>query len=96
MKILLIIPIKLYWFFVAKSKRRRCIFRKSCSNYVYEETCKKGFISGLKALRYRYQNCRSDFIIFDHPINDQKLMLLPNQEIIEEKEISERLIYKYK
>ncbi|WP_299897153.1 membrane protein insertion efficiency factor YidD [uncultured Aquimarina sp.] len=92
MKFLLLFAIKLYWFLIPKTKRRRCIFRKSCSNYVYEKTCEKGLISGLKVLRYRYLNCRSGFIIFDHPLNNEKLMLLPNQKIIEEKEIAERLI----
>jgi len=94
MKNLLIIPIKLYWFLIPASKRRLCIFRKSCSNYVYEETSKKGFRSGIKALRYRYQNCRSSYILFNDPLSDEKLMLLPNQQIIKEKEISEELIHK--
>ncbi|GAA4278583.1 membrane protein insertion efficiency factor YidD [Aquimarina mytili] len=94
MKWILVITIQLYWYLIPESKRRRCIFRKSCSIYVYEETLKKGLISGLSALRYRYQNCRSGFIVFEDPISDKKLMLLPNQQIIEEKEIAERLIRK--
>ncbi|MBQ4819611.1 membrane protein insertion efficiency factor YidD [Aquimarina sp. MMG016] len=94
MKFLLLFLIKLYWFFIPKSKRRQCIFRKSCSNYIYEETSKKGLISGLKALRFRYQNCRSSYILINDPLSDEKLMLLPNQQIIEEKEIDIRLIHK--
>jgi len=92
MKFLFLLAIRSYWFLIPASKRRQCIFRESCSIFVYKETSTKGFLKGLDALKYRYQNCRSGFIVFDNPIDGKKLMSLPNQQIIQEKEIAERLL----
>lgn len=91
-KYLLILPIKLYWILVPKSKRRKCIFRKSCSRYVYDKAIDEGIIPGLKALQYRYSNCRSGFHIIENPINKQTQIILPNNTLLQECEISERFI----
>lgn len=93
-KYLLILLIKFYWFLIPKTKRRKCIFRKSCSKYVYEKTINEGIIQGLKALQYRYSNCRSGFHIFENPITKKIQIILPNNSILEEYEISERFITK--
>lgn len=92
MKYLILLSIRLYWILIPKSKRRKCIFKKSCSNYVFETTQKEGFIRGLKAFLFRYKNCRGNFAIFKNPINNQTQMILPSQIIISEEEIAERLI----
>ena len=92
-KYLLILPIKIYWFLIPKSKRRKCIFRKSCSRYVFDKTINEGLISGLKALKYRYSNCRSGFQIFENPFTKQIQIILPNNCVLEEYEISERFIH---
>ncbi len=92
MKFLLLFAIRSYWFLIPESKRRQCIFRKSCSNFVYEETFKNGLLKGLSALKFRYQNCASGFIIFDNPIDGKKMMSLPNQQIIQENEIAKRFL----
>lgn len=94
MKNLLILIIKAYWLIIPASKRRKCIFRKSCSKHVYEETISKGIISGLKALKYRFENCRSGTQIFENPITRKLQIILPNNQILDEKEISERFIKK--
>jgi hypothetical protein len=91
MKNLLILLIKLYWRIVPPSKRRKCIFRTSCSKYVYAETRASGFISGLKALKYRFKNCRSGAYIIETPTGEIQI-ILPNQQILHETEISERFI----
>ena len=82
----------MYWKIIPPSKRKKCIFKKSCSNYVFEVTEKEGFLSGLKAFRFRYENCRGNFTIFKNPINNQIQMILPSLIIIDEEEITERLI----
>jgi putative component of membrane protein insertase Oxa1/YidC/SpoIIIJ protein YidD len=82
----------MYWNCIPPAKRKKCIFKKSCSNYVFEVTQKEGFISGLKAFSFRYKNCRGNFQIFKNPINDKIQMILPSQIIIEREEIAERLI----
>ncbi|MGN7865742.1 membrane protein insertion efficiency factor YidD [Chryseobacterium sp.] len=91
MKNLLILIIKIYWLVIPPSKRRKCIFRTSCSRHVYEKTMHDGFISGLKALKYRFQNCRSGAYIIENPYGKIQL-ILPNQQILNETEISVRLI----
>ena len=92
MKYLLIYLIKTYWLLIPKSKRRKCIFRTSCSKYVYEIASKKGLYQGLKAFKYRYKNCRHGFQIFKNPVNHKTYLILPNQEIINNENIAERLL----
>jgi len=94
MRIFLLIVIRIYWFLIPKSKRRKCIFRKSCSNYVFEETLKNGLWVGLKAFRFRYENCRHGFEVFKNPIDNKVQMILTNHQIIGEENIAERLIKK--
>ncbi|MFH7017600.1 membrane protein insertion efficiency factor YidD [Flavobacterium sp. FlaQc-47] len=92
MKYLILFSIQLYWKFIPASKRKRCIFKKSCSNHVFETTQKEGFIKGLQAFQFRYKNCRGNFQIFKNPINHHVQMILPSQIIIDREEIAERLI----
>ncbi|MWB96851.1 membrane protein insertion efficiency factor YidD [Flavobacterium sp. GA093] len=92
MKYLILFTIRIYWNLISEKNRKKCIFRKSCSNYVFETTNEKGFIEGLKAFKYRYYNCRGNFEIFKNPINNETLILLPSKKIITSQEITERLI----
>jgi len=82
----------MYWKIIPPSKRKKCIFKKSCSNYVFEITQKEGFINGLKAFQFRYKNCRGNFTIFKNPITNKIQMILSSQTIIDRGEIAERLI----
>ena len=86
MKYVLLGIVQLYWLLIPQSNRRKCIFQKSCSKYVYEETQKNGLIKGLMALQYRFQNCRGGYRTFRNPINGKIEILLPNGEIIKEKD----------
>lgn len=92
MKSLLLFTIKVYWAAFPESKRRKCIFRISCSQHVYQSTKKEGFYKGIIALKYRYLNCRSGFQIFNHPIDGSKMIMLPSGQVLTEGEISERFI----
>jgi len=96
MKILLIAIIKLYWAAFPESKRRKCIFRISCSQYVYQATKNEGLYKGLVALRCRYLNCRTGFHIFENPNDGTKIMILPNGQTFTEDEIAERFVDKTK
>ncbi|MGY0035746.1 membrane protein insertion efficiency factor YidD [Pedobacter sp. NJ-S-72] len=91
MKTLLILLIKFYWAIIPENKRRKCIFRTSCSQYVYQTAKKEGFYKGLMAFRYRFLTCRGGYHIFENPIDGYKIMVLPNGQVITEAEISERL-----
>ncbi len=92
MKLFILLVIRLYWVLIPQSNRRKCIFKTSCSNYVFEITQKEGFMKGLKAFQFRYKNCRGNFSIFHNPIDNKIQMILPSQIIIEKEEIAERLI----
>ena len=92
MKHLILFAIKMYWSCIPASKRKKCIFKKSCSNYVFETAQEEGFIEALKAFRFRYKNCRGNFAIFKNPITNKLQMILPSQIIIETEGIAERLI----
>jgi hypothetical protein len=61
---------------------------------VYEITQEQGFLKGLKALKFRFENCRKGFELFKNPTNNRTNMLLPSRMIIEENEIAERLLIK--
>lgn len=90
MKRLLLLVIKLYWAMVPARKRRTCIFRTSCSRYVYEVTGKEGLFQGLKALLFRFQNCRAGYHVFEHSADGTKVMLLPGGGMVPENEMAER------
>ena len=57
----LLLSIRLYWRFVSPYCRRRCLFRKSCSHYVFERTEHGGFFRGVAALIQRWRQCRPGY-----------------------------------
>lgn len=89
MKFLLLLAIHLYWGLFPKAKRRKCIFRISCSKQVYQTTKSQGFLKGIQVFKYRYRNCRHGFQLFDLQ-SGERMMKLPNGDMINETEISER------
>ncbi|WP_431163275.1 membrane protein insertion efficiency factor YidD [Flagellimonas beolgyonensis] len=92
MKYPLLLLIRLYWLIVPKTKRKKCIFRESCSQHVYRITLGKGFGQGLRAFHFRYKNCRYGYEIFRNPISKEIQLILPNKEVLCEDEIAERLL----
>jgi putative component of membrane protein insertase Oxa1/YidC/SpoIIIJ protein YidD len=91
MKYIILLLIRSYWFLKPKYRKPRCIFKKSCSHYVFEITNEKGFLKGLKALHFRYKNCRYGYEFFKNPVTGDKEIILLNGEIIPSYEIAERL-----
>lgn len=63
MKYLLLAVIKMYWFLVPKKKRKKCLFKVSCSHKVYDNTQQFGFGVGIKTLRKRYLQCRPGYTL---------------------------------
>lgn len=92
MKFVLLLIIKIYWKLIPPNNRKNCIYRVSCSNYVFQETKLNGFLKGIVAFKYRYHNCRQGFEIFENPIDRTKQIILPNGGILNENEIAERLL----
>jgi putative component of membrane protein insertase Oxa1/YidC/SpoIIIJ protein YidD len=61
MKFLLLLLIRTYWLLTPENKRRRCIFKESCSNFVYRITRTEGGTKGVSALKLRFQQCRPGY-----------------------------------
>ena len=91
MKFILLNIIRLYWFLIPETKRRKCIFKKSCSNQVYDEIKTKGLKSGLKELNFRIKNCQPEFDVFTDYKTGRKKMILKTGIIVDENQIAERL-----
>lgn len=60
---LILSGIRLYWLLVRPRRRRKCLFRESCSHHVYRVTEERGSCAGLKALRRRIRRCRPGFSV---------------------------------
>jgi putative component of membrane protein insertase Oxa1/YidC/SpoIIIJ protein YidD len=89
MKYLLMLFIRLYWLAIPEAQRRKCLFKTSCSRYVYTVTRERGLWQGLIAFRYRFLNCRGGFQIMDCAING-KIMVLPGGDVIGAVDMAER------
>jgi hypothetical protein len=80
MKYLLMFFIRLYWL-IPKSYRRSCIFKESCSHYVFNATEASGFKVGIKAFKARYNQCRRGYFLFE--CEDQRLVVLADKTVIQ-------------
>jgi len=63
MKRLLLFLIQIYWI-IPKKWRRRCIFKNTCSKFVYQTTKEQGFLKGIKALKRRMKQCTPYYSIY--------------------------------
>ena len=63
MKYLLLLVIRIYWKIPTKW-HDRCIFRETCSHYVYRIASQQGFLAGLRAFRLRRQLCRPGYVVY--------------------------------
>lgn len=80
MKFVLLFFIKLYWSLIPENKRKCCLFRESCSKYVYRTTIEQGFEKGFKALLERYRLCKPGNHII--AIKEDSYLITKNFEII--------------
>lgn len=90
MKVFLLIVIKLYWYLIPENRRRKCLFKKSCSNYVYEKTKSEGLFSGLRALRFRIKNCNPHYSIME--LDGERVLVTSSNVLIKENLIHKSLI----
>ena len=63
MKSLLLALIRLYWRVVPSDRRRRCLFKETCSHLVYRIAETEGFSSALRAFFGRCRKCRPGYEI---------------------------------
>ena len=90
MSMLLLGFIKGYWRLIPPKKRKKCIFKKSCSHHVYDITKEKGFLKGMKALKFRFKHCRPGYYV----INDRegKLLISARNHEFKISEMNERVL----
>lgn len=86
----LLILIELYWKIIPQNRRRSCLFKETCSHYVYRQTREYGFFKGIKALRTRVKKCRKGYQLYTG--NKGFELKLVDGSIIDEEEISPNLL----
>ncbi|PHR15129.1 MAG: hypothetical protein COA40_03060 [Aequorivita sp.] len=89
-KAILLLIIKSYWLIVPKSSRRKCLFKVSCSHYVYQQTKKNGLQAGLRALHFRIENCNPSYQIID--LGDEKILVTKTNKVFPEKELNKLIL----
>lgn len=90
MRLLLLVLIKLYWIVIPEKKRRSCLFKETCSHYVYRHTSEEGFFKGAIALKQRYKKCRKGYRLYSS-LNGIELELADGS-VIDENEIAPRIL----
>ncbi len=80
----------MYWIIIPKSKRRQCLFKMSCSNYVYEKTKTEGLLSGLKALKFRINICNPNYNVIE--VNGKKILITTTNISFKENQINKSIL----
>jgi putative component of membrane protein insertase Oxa1/YidC/SpoIIIJ protein YidD len=57
------LAIEVYWAWVPPDRRRVCLFRESCSRYIWRQLDEDGFRAGLSALLLRWRRCRPGYSV---------------------------------
>ncbi len=74
MRFILLLIIRVYWL-IPEKKRKNCLFKESCSHYVFTITRQKGFKEGFKALKLRLKQCKPGYYLFKTKDGSEWLML---------------------
>jgi uncharacterized protein len=82
MQFLFLTAIRLYWLLIPMKNRRKCIFKESCSRYVYRICFDDGFVAGSKAFAFRFRNCRNGYMLFKNPVNGEMNALLASGIVV--------------
>ena len=82
------LSIRFYWLIVPNKIKGVCLFKESCSKYVYRKLTEAGFKSGIKALKYRIKTCREPYVIRKNIYSNEFEMHLCNGDLVEEKKIN--------
>lgn len=63
MRYLLLLAIRIYWV-IPTELHSKCIFKETCSHYVYRIAKQQGFIAGINALKERNELCRPGYLVY--------------------------------
>ena len=92
MKYILLFIIRVYWEIIPPEKRSKCIYKKSCSHYVFDQTKNGRLLDGLRALNYRIKTCNPYFQLYKNPMTSETEIILSNGDTLTEDKIAVRLI----
>lgn len=84
--------IRCYWLLFPENRRRKCLFKTSCSHYVFQQTKNKGVQAGLRAFLFRIKNCNANYQIID--VDGEKILITKTNKVFPEKELSEFILKK--
>ena len=93
MRRLLLLGIRLYWRLWPEQLRRSCLFRESCSKYVYRVTAHTGASAGFAALLERAHRCRGGYSV--ETLAGELVVRLVDGSILSETEASPGLLLPY-
>ena len=85
MKYLLLLAIRIYWRIPTKL-HQKCIFRETCSHYVYRIASNQGFLAGVAALRERNELCRPGYVVYRY--QGHYYLKTANGTIVEDQDIA--------
>lgn len=94
MKYLIIWAILIYQRVAPTALRERCIFKKSCSNYVLEGAREKGTFEAITRLRERTRKCKGGYRMIDTSLaqaETEPLVRLVDGSVLEWHEVSEKV-----
>jgi hypothetical protein len=89
---LILFFIRLYWRLIPEVSRKQCIFKESCSRYVYRIISDEGFIPGLQAFVERWKKCKPGYIIKNSNDGKNIELLLKDGTVLEKKDIADSII----
>ncbi len=83
--------IEYYWNTRPENQRKICIYRITCSRYVYNEFENNGLIEGIRAYFYRMKSCNHGY-----KLSLKKDMLLTGMKIKTQQEINPLIVKEFK
>lgn len=87
MKWVILSLIRIYWL-IPDNWRKRCLFKESCSQYVFRITRDDGFVAGLDVLRHRFRQCRPGYGFVTLP-DGQEMVVLADGSLVEAESLAE-------
>jgi putative component of membrane protein insertase Oxa1/YidC/SpoIIIJ protein YidD len=95
MRWLILFPIYIYWYaWPPFLKKRYCLFKESCSQFVFRVTKESGFVAGYKAMIWRYRNCRPGYRIVSNAEGKFEMRLVTGN-MVPESEIADAILKPY-
>lgn len=92
MRYLLMFAIRIYWRIPTKL-HNKCLFKETCSHYVYHVAKHQGFKKALKALRERNELCRPGYVVYKYM--DKFHLKTAGGQIFTEESISPNILPPY-